>query len=81
MLQLLSVDFKKNSTNYLNLANTSFHENSDDEKSFNNNYKKDLILPSLKIQNPLNLNISADLIRTDDEKQEEIKTDAHKPRM
>lgn len=80
MLQMLSVDFKKNSTNYPNLGN-SFNNESDDERSFSNTYnKKDLVLPSLKIQNPLNLNISADLIKTDDEFQEEKKMD-QKPKM
>ncbi len=81
MLQMLSVDFKKNGTNYPNLAN-SFNE-SDDERSFQNinNNKRELVLPSLKIQNPLNLNISADLIKTDDEKPEEVKMDTQKPKM
>lgn len=81
MLQMLSVDFKKNVTNYPNLAN-SFNNDSDDERSFSNtNNKKDLILPTLKIQNPLNLNISADLIKTDDEMTEENKMDYQKPKM
>jgi len=79
MLQMLSVDFKKN-TYYPNLGN-SFNE-SDDERSFNNTgNKKDLVLPSLKIQNPLNLNISADLIKTDDERLEENKMENQKPKM
>ncbi len=81
MLQMLSVDFKKTGTNYPNFAN-SFNNESDDERSFSNtNNKKDLILPSLKIQNPLNLNISADLIKTDDDLSEEKKMDLQKPKM
>jgi hypothetical protein len=77
---MLSVDFKKTGINYPNLGN-SFYE-SDDERSFSNTHnKKDLILPSLKIQNPLNLNISADLIKTDDELLEDKKMDQHKPKM
>lgn len=80
MLQMLSVDFKRDNTNYPNLAK-SFQE-SDDERSFSNTkMKQDLILPSLKIQNPLNLNISADLIKTDDEKTEEMKMESQRPKM
>ena len=76
---MLSVDFKKN-TNYPNLGN-SFNE-SDEERSLNNTVnKKDLVLPSLKIQNPLNLNISADLIKSDEEKPEEMKIENQKPKM
>lgn len=81
MLQMFSVDLKKTGTNHPNLAN-SFNNESDDEQSFNYTHnKKDLILPSLKIQNPLNLNISADLIKTDDELPEEKKMDEQKPKM
>jgi len=80
MLQMLSLDFKKNATNYPNMAN-SFNE-SDDERSLSHaKNKQDFVLPSLKIQNPLNLNISADLIKTDDEKHEEIKSDPQQPKM
>lgn len=77
---MLSVDLKKSATNYPNLGN-SFNE-SDDEKSFSKTAnKKDLVLPSLKIQNPLNLNISADLIKSEEEKPEENKVDNQRPKM
>lgn len=80
MLQMLSVDFKKTGINYHGQNGNSIYE-SDDEGSFHNpNNKRELVLPSLKIQNPLNLNISADLIKTDDEHSDQEKIE-NKPRM
>jgi hypothetical protein len=80
MLQMLSVDFKKTGMNYPGFNSNSIYE-SDDEGSFHNpNNKRELVLPSLKIQNPLNLNISADLMKTDDENTDQDKIE-NKPKM
>ena len=81
---MLSVDFKKTGMNYPGHNGNSIYE-SDEEGSFHNpglggNNKRELILPSLKIQNPLNLNISADLLKTDNEDTDEEQIE-HKPKM
>lgn len=79
MLQMLSVDFKKTGMNYPHNGNSIYE--SDEEGNYPNpNNKRELVLPSLKIQNPLNLNISADLIKTDDENTDQEKIDS-RPKM
>lgn len=75
---MLSVDVRRSNSNLGQSFNMSDDENSVTNITTN---KKDLILPSLKIQNPLNLNISADLIKSEDEKPEQIKIDKQKPKM
>jgi hypothetical protein len=81
MLQMLSVDFKKTGMNYPGHNGNSIYE-SDEDGTFhgNPNMRRELVLPSLKIQNPLNLNISADLIKTDDERSDADKID-NRPKM
>lgn len=55
------------------------NENSDEEKSFL--YKKDIILPTLKIQNPLNFNISGDLLKSDEDNDSQFIRENQKPKM
>lgn len=75
---MLSVDFKK--TSYPGHPGNSIYESDEEGNIQHNNNKRELVLPSLKIQNPLNLNISADLIKTDDELPDQEKID-NKPKM
>ena len=81
MLNMMNVDSNKRNENKFIVGNLkSFsHENSDEEKSFS--YKKDIILPTLKIQNPLNFNISGDLLKSDEDNDSLLIRENQKPKM
>ena len=80
MLQMLSVDFKKTGMNYPGPHGNSIYESDEENNYQNHTNKRELVLPSLKIQNPLNLNISADLMKSEDDNVEPDKVEI-KPKM
>lgn len=89
MLQMLNVDIKKSNTAYNGEQPNTDNEASADEEfraSQTNMGKKNLVLPHLRVTNPLALNNSTDLVKSDDENgnlnlMEENKNDNYKPKM
>jgi len=89
MLQMLNVDIKKSNTAYNGeLPNTDNEASADEEfrASQSNIGKKNLILPHLRITNPMALNNSTDLVKSEDENgninlMEENKNESYKPKM
>lgn len=89
MLQMLNVDIKKGNTAYNAEQPGTDNEGSADEEfraSQSNMGKKNLILPHLRVTNPMGLNNSTDLAKSEDENGnlgllEENKNDTYKPKM
>jgi hypothetical protein len=78
MLQNLNLDVKKsvdiNNTNILT-------ENDEMRRSHSNLAKQDLILPVLRNKQNINMNMSADNIKPEENVQENVDNDPYKPRM
>jgi hypothetical protein len=89
MLQMLNVDIKKSNTAYNGEQPNTDNEASADEEfraSQSNIGKKNLILPHLRITNPMALNNSIDLVKSEDENgninlMEENKNESYNPKM
>lgn len=89
MLQMLNVDVKKSNTAY-NEGTYTEEGGISGEEDFRTTHanirKKNLVLPQLRGINPIEMNNSMDMIKSDDENynnqiQEENKNDQFKPKM